>query len=53
VVHVTAATELEAETDSGPAGEPAEADETGPVSDDEDEVTQSGEAAAASEHSDG
>jgi large subunit ribosomal protein L25 len=53
VVHVTAATELEAETDSGPAGEPAEADETGPVADDDTEVTQSGEAAAASEQSDG
>ena len=53
VVHVTAATELEAETDSGPAEEPAESDETGPVSDDADEVTQSGEAALASEQSDG
>jgi large subunit ribosomal protein L25 len=53
VVHVTGATELEAETDSGPVGEPAEADETGPVSDDDDEVTQSGDAAAASEQSDG
>ncbi len=53
VVNVTAATELETETDSGPAEEPAEADDTGPVADDEDEVTQSGEAAAASERSDG
>ena len=53
VVNVTAAVEMEAATDSGPAGEPAEADETGPVSDDETEVTQSGEAAAASEQSDG
>jgi len=53
VVNVTAAVELEEATDSGPAGEPAEADETGPVSDDADEVTRSGEAAAASEQSAG
>ena len=53
VVHVTAATELETETDSGPAEEPAEADETGPVADDDTEVTESGEAAAASERSGG
>jgi hypothetical protein len=53
VVHVTGAVELEVETDSGPAEEPAEADETGPVADDETEVTQSGEAAAASERADG
>jgi large subunit ribosomal protein L25 len=53
VVNVTAAVEMEAATDTGPAEEPAEADETGPVSDDEDEVTQSGEAAAESEQSGG
>jgi large subunit ribosomal protein L25 len=53
VVNVTAAVELEEATDSGPAGEPAEADETGPVSADADEVTRSGEAAAASEQSAG
>ena len=52
VVNVTAATELELETDSGPVDEPAEGDETGPLSDD-DEVTESGEAAAASEQSGG
>jgi len=51
VVNVTGATELEVETDTGPAGEPAEADETGPVSDDADEITRSGEAAAAQEQS--
>ncbi len=53
VVNITAAEEMEAATDSGPAEEPAEADDTGPVADDEDEVTQRGEAAAASERSDG
>ncbi len=53
VVNVTAAVELEEATDTGPAEEPAEADETGPVSDDADEVTRSGEAAAASEQSAG
>ena len=53
VVNVTAATELEVETDSGPVEEPAEADETGPVADDDTEVTESGEAAAASERSGG
>ncbi len=53
VVNITAAEEMEAATDSGPAEEPAEADETGPVADDETEVTRSGEAAAASEQSDG
>lgn len=53
VVNVTAAVEMEAATDTGPAEEPAEADETGPVSDDEDEVTRSGEAAAESEQSGG
>jgi len=53
VVNVTGAVEMEEATDSGPAGEPAEADETGPVSADADEVTRSGEAAAASEQSAG
>ncbi len=53
VVNVTGAVEMEVATDSGPAEEPAEADETGPVSDDADEVTRSGEAAAASEQSAG
>ena len=53
VVNVTAAVEMEAATDTGPAEEPAEADETGPVADDETEVTQSGEAAAESEQSGG
>ena len=53
VVNVTAAVELEEATDTGPAEEPAEADETGPVSEDADEVTRSGEAAAASEQSAG
>ena len=53
VVNVTAAVELEEATDSGPTEEPAESDETGPVSDDADEVTRSGEAAAASEQSAG
>jgi large subunit ribosomal protein L25 len=53
VVNITAAVELEEATDTGPAEEPAEADETGPVSGDEDEVTRSGEAAAASEQSAG
>jgi large subunit ribosomal protein L25 len=53
VVNVTAAVELEEATDTGPAEEPAEADETGPVSPDADEVTRSGEAAAASEQSAG
>jgi large subunit ribosomal protein L25 len=53
VVNVTAAVELEEATDTGPAEEPAEADETGPVSADADEVTVSGEAAAASEQSAG
>jgi large subunit ribosomal protein L25 len=53
VVNITAAVELEEATDTGPAGEPAEADETGPVSADADEVTRSGEAAAASEQSAG
>ena len=53
VVNITAAVELEEATDTGPAEEPAEADETGPVSDDADEVTRSGEAAAASEQSAG
>ena len=53
VVNITAAVDLEAETDSGPTEEPAEADETGPVSEDGDEVTESGEAAAASEQSAG
>jgi large subunit ribosomal protein L25 len=53
VVNVTGAVEMEEATDSGPAEEPAEADETGPVSDDADEVTRSGEAAAASEQSAG
>jgi large subunit ribosomal protein L25 len=53
VVNITAAVELEEATDTGEAEEPAEADETGPVSGDEDEVTRSGEAAAASEQSAG
>ena len=53
VVNVTAAVELEEATATGPAEEPAEADETGPVSPDADEVTRSGEAAAASEQSAG
>jgi large subunit ribosomal protein L25 len=53
VVNITGATELEAETDSGPAGEPAEADETGPVSGDADEITRDGDAAAAQEQSGG
>jgi len=53
VVNITGATELEAETDSGPAGEPAEADETGPVSDDPTEITRDGDAAAAQEQSGG
>ncbi len=53
VVNVTGAFEMEAATDSGPAEEPAETDPTGPVSDDADEVTRSGEAALASEQSAG
>jgi large subunit ribosomal protein L25 len=53
VVNVTGAVEMEEATDSGAAEEPAEADETGPVSDDADEVTRSGDAAAASEQSAG
>ena len=53
VVNVTGAVEMEEATDSGPTEEPAEADETGPVSDDADEVTQSGEAAAEAEQSGG
>jgi large subunit ribosomal protein L25 len=53
VVNITAAVELEEATDTGEAEEPAEADETGPVSEDADEVTRSGEAAAASEQSAG
>ena len=53
VVNVTGAFEMEAATDSGPAEEPAETDPTGPVSDDADEVTRSGEAALASEQSEG